>query len=113
MKPEDTGTTEINAEGAEISGGLETERHIVKWTARGHRLDFSVFEEETYSGISDNPEYSGTVKWDGCTNIEFHSCMHYCEPQHFIDQHEILKQVYILASNFIPNFDGVAWEDKK
>lgn len=112
MKPEDIGISRLNAADTEISGGIETERHVVRWTALGHCVDFSVFGKEAYAGISDTPEYSGTVKWDGCTNIEFHACMHYCEPQHFIDQHEILKQVYILASNFIPNFDGVAWEDK-
>lgn len=52
-------------------------------------------------------DFSGTVKWDGCSNWNFprDSCLHFCTKKSAIDLGVLLGRLYDVAKEELPNAD--------
>lgn len=88
------------------------EQFYAEVTFDKHVCEFEIFEDTCGDGKTLTLMISGSVKWDGCSNVEYHGIMHYCEPRHFMNQNEILRQCYnACAEHFNKNRDP-EWQDE-
>lgn len=83
--------------------GITFDKHICK---------FEVFEDTVRDSKTLTPVISGSVKWDGCSNVKYHQIMHYCEPHQFRNQNEILRQCYNTCAEYFNQNRDPEWQDK-
>ena len=87
------------------------EQFYAEVTFNEHFCEFEIFEDMVGDGETMTPVMTGSVKFDGCSNVEYHPIMHYCEPRHFMNQNEILRQCYnACAEHFNNTLDPEVWD---
>lgn len=80
----------------------DIELFSVHYEPKEYHMDFFVYDLTTH----DEPMWAeGSVKRDGCVNINYNGYIHYCGMQN-VDQHKnLMGFIYSLANETIKDFD--------
>jgi len=99
--------SEIVASGVDRTEGPREFGYVVVWTADAYRFHFTAFaimslreapdtglytvpsmrssvHGETEDPAQAAPSLGGFIKWDGCSEIEFHDSPHWCGAHYFV-----------------------------
>ncbi|MGL5728375.1 MAG: hypothetical protein ACRCYD_11070 [Plesiomonas sp.] len=81
---------------------------VIEWELKECFFEFRISrvitrEMEPDIGYTVEEMCDGYTKWDGCTNLEYYSATHFCEPSEMILLHRSLKWCYEKARELLPN----------
>ena len=95
-----------------VSVDMKTIVFVISITKKtSHHIEFSAEKVVSWT-IKDEPidteKYlSGSVKFDGCSNIEFEDdIMHFCGEKDVIDHCMLMKGIYKMAESEISGWEG-------
>lgn len=60
---------------------------------------------ESYS-VEAVPEFTGQVKWDGCSDWKFDSYLHGCGRDNLLAVGQVMAECWDWTAELLPNFDG-------
>jgi hypothetical protein len=93
---EDTGTIQfyITFDAYRDASTTFKVEQVISWNLREEPIETEVY-------------LTGSMKWDGCTNIDFggESCLHLCGYWHFKKHYEVLEALMKRCSEVIIGFD--------
>lgn len=82
---------------------------ISSWDSKtGAPLTYGFLEEWNEDPGAAAPFLSGAIRWDGCSNWDFHTseCMaHFCGRKHATSIGTLMDRLYDLAAEAIPTFN--------
>lgn len=69
------------------------------WQQYSHAMNFEIFENQ-----DSEPTFSGSIKWDGCSNWNC-QVIHFCEREWFVEFAHVLEICFDFTAANLSTFD--------